>query len=482
MIAERDPLTALEFLRQTKFAFPADGLQSDRARDALEWDARMEQKLASQVAKNDPKRALEIAEESLKKGISDELGALVKVVFEKDKEAGKKLAGDILSKMKSIAPADNLSGVGIALSILEEEYASRRPESSAGQNPASAKKRRPILDDQALREWNNFIIPTFILIGSQPEEIFDKRFSQYPRLLSILTKLLPEIEKLSPAPVANFRQWRGQQKDDQLAPEVRWGPIFIRSEGAKPEDLLAKALKSQGGPRREYINWAVDEALDSEGNLELARKIAEEHIADPDERKEKMERIDEKAKQQFLERGKIEDVEASLMSLESDSERAGSLADLAGRASKSGDKKLADELLEKALKYLPQPVETRDEYEAMVRIINNSIVIDRERSFDLFGSLIDPINQIVTTTIQFYRFEGKRSDPLKDEIPLYYLRSDFYSPSRSRAEFPVKGFVETIAPLSKADFDRSISLADRIGQPELRLHLKLLAIQTAMPE
>ena len=84
--------------------------------------------------------------------------------------------------------------------------------------------------------------------------------------------------------------------------------------------------------RREYINWAVDEAIDSEGNLDLARKITEEHITDPDERNDKLERIDEKAKQYFLEHGKIEDAVASLMSLESDSKRAGILADLAGRA------------------------------------------------------------------------------------------------------------------------------------------------------
>src|SRR5262245_25559473 len=286
-------------------------------------------------------------------------------------------------------------------------------------------------------------------------------------------RLLPEIEKLSPTPAANYKQWYSQQRYDQISPGAIKGPIFIRrSDNAKAEDLLASALKSQGEIRREYINWAVDEALDSEGNFELARKITEEHITDPDERKDKLERIDEQAKQHFLEHGKIEDAVASLMSLESDAERAARLADLAGRASKSGDKKLAAELLEKALKFLLQPVETKDEYEAMIRIIYNSIGIDRERSFEMFGSLIDPINQLVTVTIQFKLYTGKRSDQIRDEIPLYELRGDFLA----------KGFVEVIIPLSKADFDRAIGLADRIRQPELKLHMKLLAIQAATSE
>jgi hypothetical protein len=87
----------------------------------------------------------------------------------------------------------------------------------------------------------------------------------------------------------------------------------------------------------------------------------------------------------------------------------------------------------------------------------------------------------VAATIQLNRFEGKRSDALKDDIPLYYLRSDFPSPE-SRGDFPAKRFVEVIVPLSKADFDRSIGLTDQIRQPELKLHMKLLAIQAATSE
>jgi hypothetical protein len=68
------------------------------------------------------------------------------------------------------------------------------------------------------------------------------------------------------------------------------------------------------------------------GNFGIARKITEEHITDPDDRNAMMERIEEKALQNSIEHGKIEDVAASPMSLESDAERAGDFADLAGRA------------------------------------------------------------------------------------------------------------------------------------------------------
>ena len=142
MIAERDPQAAMEFLRQTKFVVPQDRMQSDRAKWALNYEAFLEQRLALQVAKNDPKRAFELAEESLKKGISSELDELVRVVFENDKEAGKKLAGAILSKLKRADLADNPSGVEVALRILEGEYASRGPVSAIGQSIPGAKSAR----------------------------------------------------------------------------------------------------------------------------------------------------------------------------------------------------------------------------------------------------------------------------------------------------------------------------------------------------
>ena len=116
---------------------------------------------------------------------------------------------------------------------------------------------------------------------------------------------------------------------------------------------------------------------------------------------------------------------------------------------------------------MPNPVETRDEYEAMIRIIRNSINIDPDRGFELLGPLIEPINQLVTAAIQVKRFEGKRSDGIRDDIPLGEIRR--YSPAHS--------FAELITPLSKAEFDRAIDLVDRVRHPELKLHMKLLAIQ-----
>jgi hypothetical protein len=471
MIAQRDPHAALDFLRKTTFVIPPESMQSDRAHYVFRSEAGVEQQLALRVAANDPKRALAMAEESLEKGISSELHELVRVVFQKDKEAGKKLSGAILSKLKGVNLTEksdqaNLDAVYFALRLLEDEYRSRRPEQAIGEKMPGDKKQ--VWDDQALREWNNYIIQASLAMVSKGIQTHRDGLDFIHNGLSMLMKLLPDIEKLSPGLVANFKTRYGQ-----LLPKLDNEAKFVlETANAKAEDLLALAEKSQGGLRRDYIRRALRKAHESEGNVDLARKIIDEHITDPAERESMTARIDERAKQYLIEQGKIEDAAASVMSLESGAERAIKLADLSGRALRSGDKKLAAEFLERALGALPQPVETRDEYEAIVRIIYHSIDLDRERSFEMCGTLIEPINQLMTAILLVQRYQRNRSEEIRDEIPARQLRGDF----------PSKGFDKVIIALSKADFDRAIGLIDQIRQPEFKLHMKLLAIQAATAE
>jgi hypothetical protein len=473
VIALRDPQAALDFLQKTTFVIPPESIQSDRSRYVFQSEARMEQQLALQIAANDPKRALAMAEESLEKGISSELNDLLRVVFEKDKEAGKKLSGTILSKLRSANLTDksdqaNSNAVNFALRLLEDEYSSHRPEQAIGEKMPGDKKRQQVLDDQSLREWNNYLIQASLAMVSKGIQTHRDGRDFIRGRLSTLIKLLPDIEKVSPGLVANFKTRYGQ-----LLPKMDLEAKFeLETANATAEDLLASAEKAQGGLRKEYLQRAVRKAHESEGNFELARKIIDEHITDPDERESMTARIDERAKQYLIERGKIEDAAASVMSLESDVQRAGKLADLSGRVLKSGNKKLAAELMERALGFLPQPVETRDEYEAIMRIIYHSIDLDRERSFEMCGSMIEPINQLITAALILQRYQRNRSEQIRDEIPARQLRGDF----------PAKGFDKVIIALSKADFDRAIGLADRIRQTEFKLHMKLLAIQAAKSE
>src|SRR5918999_926279 len=81
IVARRDPDYALELMRATRSMVPSI-LTPTSAQ--LNEETRLEHALAIQVAANDPKRALQMAEESLSKGLSFEVLNLLGHLNEKD--------------------------------------------------------------------------------------------------------------------------------------------------------------------------------------------------------------------------------------------------------------------------------------------------------------------------------------------------------------------------------------------------------------
>src|SRR2546423_12492923 len=61
----------------------------------------LEQEITYAAAANDPKRALQIAHESMAKGLTFQILSLLDQVLQKDEEAGSQLAGEIIAKLNT---------------------------------------------------------------------------------------------------------------------------------------------------------------------------------------------------------------------------------------------------------------------------------------------------------------------------------------------------------------------------------------------
>src|ERR1043166_2774557 len=64
-------------------------------------DANLEQEFTYAAAANDPKHALELAHQSLAKGLNYQVLNLLREINQKDQDAGTQLAGDIIDKLKT---------------------------------------------------------------------------------------------------------------------------------------------------------------------------------------------------------------------------------------------------------------------------------------------------------------------------------------------------------------------------------------------
>ncbi len=113
MIAQRDAQLALEILRTTR---PPNA--PDQGRNTYNPEANLESQLATQAAKSDPKRAVQMAEESLEKGYSHGVLDTISQLQAKDPEAAKSLASKLVTKLKSEDLIKNLQASSIAGSVL----------------------------------------------------------------------------------------------------------------------------------------------------------------------------------------------------------------------------------------------------------------------------------------------------------------------------------------------------------------------------
>src|SRR6185295_7727318 len=157
VVARRDPELALDFLRATRLPSPPQSDQAFmRGGRRPEQDANLEASLLVQLAANDPKLALRLAEEALDKGeYSSRLVQLLAQLQEKDKAAAEKLADKIARKLRSENLLTNQSARTLATSLL---IRGPRATGPAGNSSIASSTSAPVLDASAYRDLMEAVI------------------------------------------------------------------------------------------------------------------------------------------------------------------------------------------------------------------------------------------------------------------------------------------------------------------------------------
>ena len=174
MLAQRDARLARDFLRATR----PQGSQPPNPREALP-DQPLEMNLAMQIAATDPKQALEMAEENLSTGFSYELPSLLSAIRQKDPEGAAKLAGQVVTKLRTENLESNHAARQVAISLLREATQTSEEEGKG------AKAAPPLLDQQTVRE----------LIDLMATEAL-RPTSTSTDLLSALQEMLPSLREI----------------------------------------------------------------------------------------------------------------------------------------------------------------------------------------------------------------------------------------------------------------------------------------------
>lgn len=452
--ARRDPQLALELLRATRQAPPT----TEPGPGYMELG--LETKLAAQVSARDPKRALQMAEENLARGLTFETVELLGRLQAADAEAGQKFAAEMVKKVRSESLSRNQTALFVAARLLDLTKEPRRARialvSGAGPDASEGLSKPPVLDAQTLRDLRDVLLTAALKDGSDDY------------VLSVVGGEMQEIEKQWPERAALLKEQLAARRKRMSPEEREWSRYAPLYQQESPEPLLEAAADAPPSLRYGLYTSAAWKAAGA-GDFGRARQIIDEHIQDSSQRAQLLDQIESMSLQYSLREGKVEDALRLVSQVRSKEKRAGMLAGLAVLAATQGNTKAAQQLLEEARPLAGQTPRNLEQVQVHLQLARAYALVEPPRAFEIIENVIDRANEMIAAADVLDGFmpgpEIFRHGELVMHSGMVSLDSIFEMYGRE------------LSALARADFDRANAAAARFQRQEVRTFARLLIAQ-----
>lgn len=484
IVARRDPALALDILRATRLPETAQANNPYRRMDS---DANMEFNLLALVAANDPKQALQKAEEMLSKGeYSGALANLLAQLQAKDKDAAAKLTDDVLKSLHSENLTTNMNARNLAFMMLrsgpqptattDQKVSATVNTQANGQTttPANNQASGQVLSEAAYRDLLDTLVSAALGVTPQPATTNARggRGGFGPRgafggqdmngmmLLAGVSSLLPQIDKYLPARSALVRQKLatvGLNTDQQANFRDQMNAL---SQQGSVDSLITAAAQVPPGMQNRLYQQAAMKAI-TEGNTDRARQIANDHLSG-DARDQVLQAIERQQIIRAAQQGKMDEARQMLGRLQSDDERVEALLQLTNMLVQTGDKKPAQQLLDEARNIVTRHAENYQQLEAQLRVAHAYADLDPARGFEVLEPGITQINELLGAAALLNGFEGE-----------YFKDGELPFRGGSSLTGIITEYAQELATLARVDFEDAQTTADKFQRLEPRLLAKL---------
>lgn len=452
--ARRDPQLALELLNASRQTAPES---VDPNWLATERD--LEQEIASAAAESDPKRALQLARESLSKGLSTQLLNLLFQLNQKDAELGTKFAGEVIDKLRAVEINSGLNAY-IAHSLLTSSRT--RKEKSAWlvtlgtaaityKDLELSKEQRQALTEMLANAALSVSAGRTLLYfipGLMPEleEFVPERVLLLKRKLAEADRRLPQREK-------NQRQYNSLLRD------------------GSPEDILRASLKGNDEERFWLEREAILSALFSR-KTESFREFIMKEIDDESRRKGMIDYLDAQEIGYAAQRADSEALQKLLPKIRLKEQRAHAMTELAMLLNEKGKHDEALNLLDEAQGLIKTDLQSETKSNALLSLMLAYALVEPSRAFAIVERTIDRANDDVSKLLLLDKFV-KSGFVKKGEIILNNSGS-------IPMDFAMLKYGKGVIALARADFSRTRAAADRFERHEFRIMARLMIAQALL--
>jgi hypothetical protein len=452
-VAQRDPQLALDMLRATRLSPPA---QPVPANYHLPNESDLEQEIANEAAARDPKRALQIARESLSKGFTFQLLGFLFRLNQQSPETAAEFAGDVIDKLQTADVGTDIAAWWTAIGLLRS---ARTPQDVPAENPAVPGSNRLKLSDDQRRELVEIVTNAILSASANPN------------FLSAISGVMPDVEQFAPDRAAKVKM-KLAVVNRSLTIESRFGGKYdALVSKATPEELLRAAAGADDSQRDALFQAAVSKAV-IQGKANDLREFIRSEVEEQSQRNRLNDLLDTDQMGWDVAHGDTESLQKLLPSIRLKEKRAEAMAQMAILLEKRGEHDEALKLLDEAQALVKVDFQSQTQSDALMMVLLACSLVDPPRAFAAIEPIVDRANDSVAKLVLLDKVV-KSGVVKRGEIILQH-------PGVISLDFAIFKYGRGVVALANADFNRTKAAADRLQRNELRIMARLLIAQALL--
>ena len=449
-VARRDAQLALDMLRASRPVPPRHLLPDFTFPD----DIQLEQAIAAELAARDPVQALQIARQSLAKGLTLELLTLLHRLNDVDSEKGSQFAGEIITKLRTIDLATDLYGSMVALQLV---YLTRQPDPNMQTRLGGISGLKVLnLEEEQKRGLLEQMTDVALSASVAPHVLW-----QVSQVLAEIKHFFPERSEAVEKKVTAFRRSMHKEDRDQ---ETR---NLLIMTGAV-EELVRRAGTADSEERMSLYHQASIMAV-AQGKTDWFRETINKQETSSDRLTQIIDSLDYHEISVAVMRKQVDELQKLLPKIRRKDERARAMAELALLLHEKGEKEEASSMLDEAATLIKTDLTDEKQTNALLTLLCAFAVVDPPKAFALAERTIDRANRQISLLLLLDKVV-KSGALKKNELLLE-------QPQLMPVEFLVFKYGKGVAALARADFNRTKALAERFDRNELRLMAQLFVLK-----
>lgn len=456
-----DPEAALAFVRATRSL-------SQPHREQWNRELGLELSLASQLSNKDPKRAVQLAEESLKQGYSNGLLELVMRLRVNEPELAARLARQIATRLQQENLLTSQEVSNVAVNLLRAAHSPVRRFQSA--RTAPVKTDIPILTEQEYKALFDKVLADALSYKGPVGNFYSPEKNAAQTLLNSLRSMTPEMTANAPSSIALVEKKTTELNSGGDPQSAQWEKYQQTINSGTIEEALAAAAQA---PRhmREQLYQQVAQTAANKGDVARGRQIVKENIQNPQQRQQALAQIEQQAIYLDMNKGRIEEALRGVANLRGSRERAMMLSQLVNQIGTGQKRATAIELLELARSLVGNSarVENNEQMAALTEIARVFSRYDPKRAFEIVEPLIDQFNEMTAAALVLNNF-GQQ----------YYQDGELILQNGNNVANVATQLMQAFGTLGRSNFDRAKADADRLDRIEVRINAYLAIAQQAM--